>query len=211
MLKHALILTFLGTVSAADPLTKISGHYTVVDMRRAAGVASPDIAFPDDGIGKSVSISKDRFAADGLGCDAWETQKLGDATTLTDDPLLADAFPVDPDTGERPAPVAFRLLCEGEYFATFAQTDPRILVMTLANEAVNAVMEMPLSPENYRRLEEKLAEMKFLFAEPDGQPDADADEAIRRYYAYRLQRGYMPLPLRPARSAALLAGMGVID
>lgn len=211
MLKHTLISMILTTSAMAQPLPEISGTYTVVDLRRASDVASPAMPFPEDAIGQSVTISEDGFAADGLGCDSWQAEPIENPAMLTDDPLLADAFPFDPDTGDRPTAVAFRLLCEGEYIATLAQTDPRVLVMTLANEAVNAVMEMPLAPGSYLRLEQELADMKFLSAEPDGQSDEIADEAIRQYYAYRLQRGDMPLPRRPARSAALFAGMGVIE
>lgn len=211
MLKSMLFPVVFATSAMAQPLPDISGTYVVVDMRRASDVAAPAAPFPDDAMGKSITISKDGIAADGLACDAWQREPLENPAMLTDDPLLGDAFPFDPDTGDRPQAVAFRLLCEGEYFATLAQTDPRILVMTLANETVNMVMEVPLSPERYLRLEEKLADMKFLSAAPDGEPDDTADEAIRQYYAYRLQRGDTVLPRRPARSAALLAGMGAIE
>lgn len=209
MIRTLLAFTIMGASAAADPLSDVAGDYVVVDLRRATGVSSPASPLPEDAIGSQVSVSKHGFQTRGLGCESWKTELLDDAGTLTEDPNLADAFPFHPEIGDRPASVAFRLLCEGEYFATFAQTDPRILVMTLANATVNAVLEKPLAPDAYQILEQRLADMKFLSGTPDAQEDAAADEAIRQYYAYRLRRGDMPLPLRPARSAALLTRLGL--
>ncbi len=194
-----------------------SGAYRVVAVRHSADVQA--VAVPGAGVeflGRRVIFDEGRLVwLDGRTCASWTVRETAAPVVILDDPNLSDVAIPPPDvpvpSADRRIDLSVALLCldDGEEtFGYFLIVDPRVLVMPAPGSTVNLILERPLSAARIRRLQKRLRSMKFHSGAITGRLDAATLRSLGDYAEYR-GAGYRYA--RPAITANLLAGLGLID
>ena len=199
---------------AAD-LTPPIGTYTVVDIRKASGVAGiSDLSEFQDAIGETVEFGQVFVSIEGLSCDEWEVRAVEPVVDLFD-PLLSDVMmpPLSADVsdGDKRIMDGWNYGCEGESFLNVLQVDDRVLVVSRANGEVNLILERPLTTAQITQLQTELKSTKFFEGEPTGVLDDPTLSAIASWAEYRSDQ---PDPYRFFRTAItenLFDRMGVFQ
>lgn len=218
-LAAALIALALAPAAQADVLSEMAGLYRLVDLRRNGTVAAPapppGAPAPAPAMGIPVEIGPGPFTLNGVTCAAWTVAPAEGAALFQGDPVLADLHlgPNAPPAtrGDSRIGTLHRLSCGGAYVTTLYRAGPRVFVATRDNETVYAIYERPLSPAQIARLQRHLRDTKVLTGGADGVLDGATIAALRRWLEGRQDDPALPLPARPAITANLLDGTGVLE
>ncbi|MEZ5912348.1 MAG: hypothetical protein R3D84_09095 [Paracoccaceae bacterium] len=208
----------LAMSAEAEPVfAGFEGDWVLVDLRTNQTVAAPAPAPLDPAValGARVTVGADTLDAEGLGCADWGLEGDEANTTPGRDPNLADVLlpPVEGPAsgGDARIGASYRLSCEGQGVAGVFHADPRVVVVTLANDTLHAIFERPMRPGEVIRLQAALADLKFAAPSATGRLDAPTLAALREWYRYRLADSAAAIPARPAITVNLLDGLGVWD
>lgn len=207
----------VGPSEALVDLAGFAGEYVIIDARMASDVASPPLTGFEPPIGKSITFTRQGIKLEGAECDKWKVSEVDDAILpVSFDPNLIDLIlePTDSPltSGDQQEHVGYAAICEGETVFRFHKVDDRVLVMPTANDAINLILERPLTELQIKAYQSQLKSMKFYDGELTGILDEATLRSSRIWFENRARLDdSQPIPMRPAITENLLDALFVLS
>lgn len=140
------------------------GPFKVVSVRNASGVAATLEMQNGEGrrslIGTQVSFGRRLVWFDGRTCDDWKLERLSDHPLDMQDPNLSDLqqWPIRQLSGygNRLQNKSYRIICDGQPFASLVKIDERVVVAPAPNGATHIIIERSPSKLEIRAMQDQL-------------------------------------------------------
>jgi len=194
-----------------DPIGP-SGEFVVVALRMASDVESMPLGDTYENLlGQVVSFDEPKVWLDRQSFDGTRFVDTDVAVVDIRDPNLSDVtIPPLPiaRVESRWIMEATQIVSEGKSVKTFLMVDRRVLIVPMANGALNVILEKPLDTQEIRRLQLLLKDTGNYNGDITGVMDQSTRVAIADYAEYR---GAKFRFADPVISENLLAGLNVLN
>ncbi|SDB58443.1 hypothetical protein [Bauldia litoralis] len=174
--------------AGAAPLP--SGDYFVVSVRRSTGVSGSKVdPALDAELGDHVSFGTSLVWWNGKRCATWTVDEDTEITSIVDDPILSDTqiAPIEgtSTTGDRVANEGLWVICDGGPISEIVAVDDRVIIAETPSSMSYVILEKALHANDILSFQKRLADMKFLDADPDVEWSEETLAAVSSYAQYR--------------------------